>query len=346
MRYDKITFLLLLQLIIMTCFLFIDVKGLTEGFLRGGLFTVLFVITGLLIVIRLEFLAKVKRMIEELRRATHGNFQTRLLANEDYLFNEMIFCMNELIDQLEKVQVQAIKSKAARRSLLSSISHDIRTPLTSMIGYVDALKDNVATSDKERREYLEIISKKSSGLKHVIDEMFHMAKLDADEIPLQLELLDFAEMVRESVIEFLSELKTYQMELKVCIPEEKCLIVADRLSLFRIMNNMIKNAVQYGKKGKVLGIELTETDKEYQLSIWDKGPGISREDVPHVFERMYRTDRARNSLHGGSGLGLAIAKSLVEKHSGKIWVESEPEIKTTFGFSIPKQKQHGMEFKN
>ncbi|MCR8983052.1 sensor histidine kinase [Brevibacillus laterosporus] len=345
MRYDKISFLLLLQFIILVCLLFMDGIGQPEGFMRGGLFTVLFVITGTLFVIRLKFLRKVKSMVVELRRAIHGNFHTRLLAKNDHLFNEVIFSINELIDQLERVQVQTIKSKTARRSLLSSISHDIRTPLTSMIGYVDALKDDVATSEGERREYLEIISKKSGGLKQLIDEIFHMAKLDADEIPLQLEWLDFAEMARESLIEFLPELKKYQMELKVCIPEDKCLIVADRLSLLRIMNNMIKNAVQYGKKGKVLGIELTENEKEYQLCIWDKGAGISKEDVPHVFDRMYRTDRARNSLLGGSGLGLAIAKSLVEKHSGRIWVESEPEIKTIFGFSIPKQK-HEIEFKN
>lgn len=329
----------------MACLLIMEVSDLPKGFLRGGLCTALFVITGILFVIRFQFLTKLKGMVVGLRRAIDGNLHTRLLANDDHLFNEVIFSINELIEQLERVQVQTIKSHAAKRSLLSSISHDIRTPLTSMIGYVDALKDDVATSEGERQKYLEIISKKSNGLKKLIDEIFNMAKIDADEIPLKIEPLDFAEMVRESLIEFLPELKTYHIELKACIPEEKCLIMADRLSLLRIINNMIKNAVQYGKNGKVLGIELTEKEEEYQLCIWDRGTGISKDDLPHVFERMYRTDRARNSSDGGSGLGLAIAKALVEKHAGKVWVESEPELKTTFGFSIPKQKEKN-DFKN
>jgi signal transduction histidine kinase len=177
---------------------------------------------------------------------------------------------------------------------------------------------------------------KSSGLKELIDEIFTMAKLDADEMPHKEEVLDFAEITRESLIEFLPELKKYGVELQISIPEQKCSILADRLSIMRIIGNINKNAMHYGKEGKVLGIELTETTHEYQLLIWDLGPGISQADLANVFERMYRSDQARNSVGGGSGLGLAIAKALVEKNRGRIWVESVPWKKTTFGFSLPK----------
>jgi signal transduction histidine kinase len=306
------------------------------GLLKGSLFIAFMLITCFLLLRRFKFVTNLKLMTVELRRAIDGNVNTRLLTNNDHSMNELIFSMNELIEQLEKIQVQAIHSQAVRKRLLSSISHDIRTPLTSIIGYVDALKDDIAASEAEKQKYIEIISRKSNGLKQLIDEIFNMAKLDADEMPLKEEMLDFAEMTRESVIEFLPVLKQADMEMKITIPGKSCCIIADRLSIMRIIGNLIKNAIHYGKVGKVLGIELIETDRDYQLNIWDQGQGIAEDELDNVFERMYRSDQSRNPLYGGSGLGLAIAKALVEKNGGRIWVESVPWEKTTFGFSIPK----------
>lgn len=340
MNNDKTIFLVILQFIVTTGLWLIYINDYHQSMLSWVLFTAMFTITGLLLFINLRSRTKLKQMVTALRRAIEGNLKTRIFSkNDDDLFEEVIFSVNQLIEQLEKVQIQRIKSEEARKRLLSNISHDIRTPLTSIIGYVDALKDNIASSEEERQEYVSIISRKSNGLKYLIDEIFTMAKLDADEIPLKLETLDFAEVVRESLIEFLPEIKKYDLELKVSIPEEKCIILADRLSLMRIIGNIGKNAIHYGKEGQVLGIELREKAHEYQLLIWDQGPGISQVNIENVFERMQRIDVSRKLSHGGSGLGLAIAKALVEKNKGEIWAESIPWKKTTFGFSIPKWKQ-------
>ncbi len=127
------------------------------------------------------------------------------------------------------------------------------------------------------------------------------------------------------------------MELHVRIPDEHCPILADRLSVMRIIGNIVKNAICYGKDGNVLGIELAETAHEYQLLVWDRGPGIPQADLANVFERMYRSDPSRNPAGGGSGLGLAIARALVEKNGGRIGVESTPWDKTTFGIAFKKQ---------
>ena len=333
MKNDKILYLILLQIIIIPILLLIEISHTFKLIL----FTVLFFITISLFLIRIHFIQNRKSIVASLRRAIHGNLQTRLYTTNDHSLDDVIFSINELITELEKVQVEARKSQKARRQLLSSISHDIRTPLTSIIGYVDALKDGIAASEDERREYLEILSKKSNSLKQLVDQIFNMAKLDADEFPLQKESLDFAEITRESLIEFLPELSKHNIELRVHIPETPCPITADHLSLVRIIGNLMKNAIYYGKAGKIVGIELLETTSEYQLLISDKGPGISNNDLENVFERMYRSDQSRNASHGRSGLGLAIAKALVEKNDGDIWVESIPWERTTFGFSIPKQ---------
>ncbi|KKB72164.1 MULTISPECIES: sensor histidine kinase [Bacillus] len=328
--------LFILQFAAIAGLLFINMNTGSLGVFSIMLYVLLLGTTAVLFLSRLRFNKHLELMDTELKRVAGGNLRRRLLANDDPLFNEIIFSINELIEQLEKVQIDAAQSEMARKRLLSNISHDIRTPLTSIIGYIDALKDGVASSEKEKQEYLNILSKKSSSLKQLIDEIFNMAKLDANEIPLNIESFDLAELVRETLINFLPELKKHDIELNVHIPEKKCFIMADRLSLIRVIENLVKNGVHYGKAGKILGIELRETDREYQLLVWDKGPGIPEHDIENVFERMYRRDRSRK-LGEGSGLGLAIAKSLVEKNRGTIWAESTPWEKTTFGFSLPKQ---------
>ncbi|WP_163855285.1 sensor histidine kinase [Paenibacillus elgii] len=337
MKHDKGAFLLIVQFIVLSALFILDWNYQPQGIVHGALFAALFALTVVHLFVRYRFTARLKAMATALRRTTQGNTNTRLLANDDRHFDEVIFSINELIEQLAKVHVRTIRSEAARKSLLSNISHDIRTPLTSIIGYADALKDDIAASSEEKERYLDILSGKAVALKELIDEIFELAKLDADEMPLKPETLDFAEIVREAVIGFLPELKKVGIELKASIPEEACSVVADRVSMLRIVSNLIKNAVEHGKDGKVLGIELAEAADKYRLLVWDRGSGISPEDLPRVFERMYRTDRARNPSAQGSGLGLAIAKALAEKHSGTLWAESEPGVKTTFGFVIPKR---------
>lgn len=331
--------MVILQVLLIAVLVVMELVNLPLEWIRGVLLGSLCLLSVILLLTRVRFLARVKGMIGELKRATKGNSNVRLLANDDRIMNELLFSINDLIEQTAKMQVQAIKSEAARKSLLSNISHDIRTPLTSIIGYVDALQDDIASSREEKLEYLGIISRKANALKQLIDEIFQMAKLDADEIPLKPEIIDFAEIAREAIIEFLPEFHQYGLDFQAGIPEEKCLITADRLSLSRIISNLMKNAVQHGKDGKVVGIKLAENWNSYQLSIWDKGSGIAEDDLRHVFERMYRADRSRNGLDGGSGLGLAIARSLVEKQAGSIWAESIPGELTTFHVSFPKENE-------
>lgn len=302
-----------------------------------GVTGVFAIITLIVFVLLLRIHSKHKHAAAELRRALQGNLKMRLLTKGGRVWKEVIFAVNELIDRLEKVEIEASRSQAARKKMLSSISHDIRTPLTSLIGYLEAMKDDIAASGQEKQEYLEILSAKSNALKVLIDDIFLMAKLDADELPMKEEALDFGETARESIIDVLPEINRRGIKLKVLIPEEPCNIVADRQSVARIIGNIVTNALQYGGEGKVLGVVLAETSHTYELLIWDRGPGIPKEELAYVFERSYRGDQARSMLSGGSGLGLAIAKALAEKNGGTIWAESKPGEKTTFGLTFKKK---------
>lgn len=281
-------------------------------------------------------ICSLKRIVEQVDRVASGNLNTRILVREEGLMAELACNFNKVIERLQQTDENQIVAEESRRKLMSNISHDIRTPLTSIIGYVDALKDGVATNEEERLEYIQIISEKSKKLKHLIDEIFNMAKLDSDDMAMDFQVHDVAEIIRESIIEFLPELNKQGIELKVDILEEKSLIYCDRLSIDRILNNIIKNSMQYGGREKVIGIELVSLENEYLINIWDKGPGIEEEHIPFIFERLYIKDKARKKNLGSSGLGLAIVKKLLEKHGGKIWVESIPYEKTIFSFTIPK----------
>lgn len=151
MYSDKIILLNILQLLCIIGLFFTDLNNQLLGINKLVLYIVLFFFTTFLLLIRFHFVNRLKIMIEGLQRVIKGNLTTRLIVNEDNVFNKMIFSVNELIEQLERVQIESIKSQNARKRLLSSISHDIRTPLTSIIGYIDALKDDIAVSREEKR---------------------------------------------------------------------------------------------------------------------------------------------------------------------------------------------------
>lgn len=278
---------------------------------------------------------KIKRMTEQVERVASGNLNARILVREDGLIGELACNFNKIIEKLQMTCEDQILAEESRRKLMANVSHDIRTPLTSIIGYVDALKDGVATDEEERLEYLQIISAKSKKLKQLIDEIFHMAKLDSDDIAMDFQVCDIGEILRECIIEFLPEFNEEEITLKLDITEERSLIYCDRISIIRILSNIIRNALQYGGRENMIGIELIRLENDYQINVWDKGPGIEEEHIPFVFERLYIKDKARKKPLGSSGLGLAIVKKLLEKHGGRIWVESKPYEKTVFSFTIP-----------
>ncbi len=150
-----------------------------------SLFITLILITMYLFFSRIQFIQHRKSIDTKLSRVLKGNLQARLFTSNDRSLHNIVFSINELIAELEKVRIEAKRSEESRKKLLSSISHDIRTPLTSIIGYIDALKDEVAASEIEKQEYLKILYMKSNNLKHLVDEIFNMAKLDANEFPLK-----------------------------------------------------------------------------------------------------------------------------------------------------------------
>ncbi|MTI60213.1 MAG: HAMP domain-containing histidine kinase [Firmicutes bacterium] len=301
----------------------------------------IFILLSIVFIILLYRIIKRKKIyhsiLNYLRDILAGNLNRRVYIGDIGIYSEMVVILNQITEKLQEEIITSKEADEARKRLLSNISHDIRTPLTSILGYVEALRDDLALDKEEKEKYLDTLVTKAENLKRLVDEIFQMARLDADDFELNFQLLDLAEIIRECLIDFLPGIKQEGFDMKINIPEDECIIYADRLSVERIIKNILKNSIEYGKDGGFIGVELSPFEKGFILSVWDKGQGIEEKDIPYVFERLYMGEKSRNkSLVGsGSGLGLAIAKKLLEEHGGKIGLESIPGEKTVFKLYFP-----------
>lgn len=224
------------------------------------------------------------------------------------------------------------RNEVLTRQFISDISHDIRTPLTSILGYIDELAENPSISEEDRNRYIGVIASKGRTLHKFIDDMFEYVKLEADNTAVRLTKQNLSELVRKMLCFMYQDLAKEGFTAEVGMPEEDLYVLGDETSINRILQNLLSNVLRYGKPGS-FGITVREESGKVWVDIWNYGGGISQDELKFIFSRLYRSqDRSR----GGSGFGLAIAKRLVQNINGEIGVHSEPNGKTTFSFYLKK----------
>lgn len=235
--------------------------------------------------------------------------------------------------QQQFVALQSLDS--TRRELIANVSHDLRTPLASMQGYIETLiiKDS-ELSDETRRQYLKTAYKHSQRLNSLIAELFELAKLDSGAIEVNAENFSLLELVHDCVQDF--DLALSQKEIKVNIESqnENCYVCADIAMIQRVLQNLLDNALQHTSEGHSVTIRITDSETSALIEVSDTGKGIAEHEIPHIFERFYYS---RNQAAGkiGSGLGLAIVKRILELHKSTIMVKSELNRGTSFTFELP-----------
>lgn len=264
-----------------------------------------------------------------------GNDNRRIHVGAKDPMAPLIFKINQLVELYQNDKIKSLRTEQARKQLLSNLSHDVRTPLTSLLGYLDALFDG--TAGEEANEYLLIAKNKAYTLKEYVDDLFTMAQIDADEIKLVIEPIDLLELLRSELIGWLPRLQKENITLDLQIPDDEYFIKGDGNSLVRIFNNLLQNAFRYGGSYGVIGVSAWEEENDVYFEVWDQGPGLSHEEIARVFDRLYKGDSSRTTK--GHGLGLAIARELVQKMNGTIYMESTPYEKTFVRVSLPKSKQ-------
>jgi histidine kinase len=226
-----------------------------------------------------------------------------------------------------------------RKELIAHISHDLKTPITTIKGYVEGIRDGVANSAEKQDRYLQTIYQKSVDLDHLIDELFLYSKLDLKKLPFHFIKFDIKNYLIDFVEELTFEFENRNIKLDFSYDEKKLYeIEADPEKLKRVFSNIIENSLKYmDKVAGEIRIMLTSTSHEFIVSISDNGPGIAKESLPNVFEQFYRAEQSRNKQTGGSGLGLSIARMIMEEHGGSLRAESELDKGTTIHIIFPKE---------
>jgi signal transduction histidine kinase len=244
-------------------------------------------------------------------------------------YNEMVERMTAMIRELQR-------QESVRRDLVANVSHDLRTPLASLRGYLETLIiKGDSLSAEEQRTYLSIATQQTERLARLVAELFELAKLEAKEVTAQAEAFPVAELIQDVLQKFALDAQRRGVDLRAEIGDELPFVMADIALVERVLQNLIDNALRHTPSGGRVTVTTQARERDVLVAVADTGSGIPKDHLPHVFERLYRVDRSRDSRSGGAGLGLAIARQIVELHGGRITVESEPGRGTLFAFSLP-----------
>lgn len=293
------------------------------------------VIALLSVLISFLLIRRVKRQIAEMTDALsdvkNGNGNRRILSAANELTAELAYEMNEIIVSYEDRLSVVRQTEETNRQLMTSLSHDVRTPLTTLIGYLDAAHKGIVTG-KDREEYMEIARQKAHDLKEYIDVLFDWSKLNSNEFAMEINQVEAAELTRNILIDWIPIFEDQQIEYCIEIPEQPFLVKLDPDGYLRILNNLIQNVVAHSRADRI-EISLSKQGENLKILLADNGVGIAKEDLKHIFERLYKCDKGRSEK--GSGLGLSIVRQLTEKMGGSITVESRQGEGTGFILLFP-----------
>ncbi|MCS6591918.1 sensor histidine kinase [Bacillus cereus] len=254
--------------------------------------------------------------------------------------------LNQGFEEMRKRLKESIEMQTQyeenRKELISNISHDLKTPITSIIGYVEGIKDGVANTPEKMDKYLTTIHTKARHMDTLIDELFLFSKLDLNRVPFQFETVELNTFMQELIEEMQMDLSKEGIEVNLQLHASPLYVTADCEKINRVISNLIHNSVKYmDKEEKKITVTVSSNNNKVIVKVMDNGSGIESDTLPYIFERFYRAEQSRNSSTGGSGLGLAIAKQIVEEHGGKIWAESELGKGTSIFFSLEKVEECG-----
>lgn len=288
----------------------------------------------------IEYIRKLRRSIQQV---TSGNYGVQCEVEYDDELGSLAANINVLSKTLLAKEKESEKLKEKERAaldiernaerqkneLITNVAHDLRTPLTTIVGYLELIKDDTALSKEDVHKYSGIAYEKSIRLQEMMDDLFEFTKLDNADIKLNKSMINLSGLIMQMTDEFYPSFKDCNITPIVDLPEENIYVQGDGQLLARIFDNLISNALKYGYHNTDLKIEVSGDEKYATVKVINHGDTIAPEDIPLLFNKFYRTDSSRNSKTGGTGLGLAITKNIVDLHHGDISVTSDDQI-TTF----------------
>jgi signal transduction histidine kinase len=242
--------------------------------------------------------------------------------------------MGELATAFNQMNANLVRSRDLRRQMTADIAHELRTPLSVILGHTEGIQEGVLPSSAEN---LQVIHEEAARLERLVEDLRTLSLVEAGELPLERSLIEPSELLKKASASYRASAKKKSIELAVQNADPLPTIEGDMDRLIQVLRNLIRNALHHAPEGGTITLSAAPLDGQLQISVEDNGPGIHPDDLPRVFDRFYRADKSRQRDGAGSGLGLAIAKSLVEAHKGKIWAESELGHGTRLVVELPVQ---------
>ncbi|MDP4170777.1 MAG: HAMP domain-containing sensor histidine kinase [Bacillota bacterium] len=306
-----------------------------------GLIAILIITNGLLT----YFVSRsIIRPIKDLQRAAkqikEGDLHIPVEVKSKDELGQLAMGFEEMRKRLKESIDMQVAYEENRKELIANISHDLKTPITTIKGYVEGIQDGVANNREKMERYLQTIYTKAIDLDHMIDELFLYSKLDLQRLPFHFELIHFDHYLQDFVEELRFDFDEKKVEISLEIEGNGNYNVrGDREHLKRVITNIVDNSVKYiNKEEKKLHFHLFSSGDSITFRMKDNGPGIDKSNLPFIFDRFYRADLARGTEKGGSGLGLSIAKRIIEEHQGSIWAESVRGEGTAILFTLKKAR--------
>ena len=283
-------------------------------------------------------LVKLKKATQNIKE---GNLDFVLEVEGDDEFSELCRDFEEMRKRLKESAEEKVLLDKENKELISNISHDLKTPITAVKGYVEGIMDGVADTPEKMNRYVKTIYNKTNEMDHLINELTFYSKIDTNRIPYTFSKLNVEDYFSDCAEETGLELETRGIELVYAnYVESGVQVIADGEQIRRVIHNIISNAIKYMDKPKgIIQIRVKDVGDFIQVEIEDNGKGIAAKDLTSIFDRFYRTDASRNSATGGSGIGLSIVKKIIEDHGGKIWATSKESIGTVMYFVIRKYQE-------
>ncbi|MBC6003210.1 GHKL domain-containing protein [Paeniclostridium sp. NSJ-45] len=299
-------------------------------------YTVLFIVvtTSIYILITYKKSKNIVSLIESVEIMANGNLEHVIDVNDSGNIKSLADNINNIVSQLRNITIEERMAQQTKTDLITNVSHDLRTPLTSIIGYLSLIEDDKYKDEVQLRYYTSIAYEKSNTLKILIDDLFDLTKMQNNTMKLNKVKINLVELIGQIVSHFEYQFKEAHMEGRLNFSEDKCIIEADPIKLVRAFENLITNAMKYGKDGYYIDIVTEKKGEMAIVKVINYGEPIPVLDLPHIFDRFYRVEKSRNRDDGGSGLGLAITKNIIEIHGGEISVTSDSN-ETVFEVKLP-----------
>lgn len=276
---------------------------------------------------------KIQKISEKLKEIIDTNSSERVMVfTENKELMELAAQINHLLENHLKVKADYCRSEIASKKMLSNISHDIKTPMTVILGYLEIMRINGTSTD----EMLGKIEQKAENVMELINQFFTLAKLESGDMDIELSRIDVCEVCRESILDFYGILTNKNFQVDIDIPETSVYVHGNKEAIQRILFNLISNVIRYGADGKYLGISLRTDKNAVFIDVIDKGKGIDKNFAASVFDRLFTMEDSRNRNIQGNGLGLTISKNLALQLGGDIILDSTPNIKTVFSVKLKK----------